>query len=1044
MTHRVRVVRPDDLLNLEFECVNLELDASDPRHPALVPIAAASPAFLIVHFPPQSIVESAFFEPSPIPPPPDPPGTSRPVRPLPPPRQPVASGVEARLSGPSRLVFRLEPDPGMRIPYFLDALLDWSLLVQNVNPLADAGTDPNQPAAAPPITRPTSAQTAIELPYGLVLSPTSKAAWLHAREPVTHAGWTEVWHTRLAQRTNDAPEPGVVEPSLDRPMPLRAIWAQGFDPAKPPATAEMALEDPALGTTAMSDYDRRQIVILTSAFHGYVYARPGRDMVRYLPTPIDVERLMLTPLGGWLRSRGTWDPPRALLPPTDQPDLLEDWRQFFERAQEWQPGDLIPAEGDLPFVPAPEGALGDPLTLSEWTHVASQGRDHYVRIVYEGCLYPTTHPASLVKVTERRFRDIDGTPVAYLSQHMYVVVRKPEAVFASNTVPAGRAMPLKRVRLTTPVTPPIEHPKSGPGAIAGTDFSFWIVTRDPGTGAVGDFRLSGIATDVALNSIDFSAPLIFVPRGEQRLDLVQGAYRSSEGGRRRAFAVPGQQLTYAERSGSAADNTTMTTDALLLDTDAVDGIDCPFRPRLDAADVRIPAIEQLLGAGGRTTIGLSPDYIARDFNGGTGVFAEILGSCKVEFSANRAGGISTPNLDVRSLSRDFGPLSGDVKKAAAGEFDPALFFPPGTAKLFGTLDLSELILPGTIAERAPKLQTLGDAAGSRVTVFDWAPELAEHVTVGILRFERTPETTLAITGRIENPAGFAAGQAGPRSIMQGQLQNFRLLFGSVVLIKFLSFRFEAESGKKPRIDVALDASAGTPVTFKGDLDFIETLSHSIPPGLFGDGPSLDVDESRIRAGFGIGLPPLEVGIFALKNVTFSTALELPFTDGKPFLDFSFSERHHPFLLAVTLFGGGGFFHLQVDAGGVRLLEAALEFGVVAALDLGVASGSVHYMAGIYFSVAGDRATLAGYLRCGGEMRVLGLMSITVEFNLTLGYAEPKAFGRATLTVEVEIACFSKSVSLTVERRFGKGSGDPRFAESFDSPGVWRRYAEAFA
>jgi hypothetical protein len=62
------------------------------------------------------------------------------------------------------------------------------------------------------------------------------------------------------------------------------------------------------------------------------------------------------------------------------------------------------------------------------------------------------------------------------------------------------------------------------------------------------------------------------------------------------------------------------------------------------------------------------------------------------------------------------------------------------------------------------------------------------------------------------------------------------------------------------------------------------------------------------------------------------------------------------------------------------------------------------------------------------------------------YAAPidKAKGTATLTVEVEVACFSKSVSLTVERAFGGQGGDPTFAEMMDTLQLWNEYAAAFA
>jgi hypothetical protein len=48
-----------------------------------------------------------------------------------------------------------------------------------------------------------------------------------------------------------------------------------------------------------------------------------------------------------------------------------------------------------------------------------------------------------------------------------------------------------------------------------------------------------------------------------------------------------------------------------------------------------------------------------------------------------------------------------------------------------------------------------------------------------------------------------------------------------------------------------------------------------------------------------------------------------------------------------------------------------------------------------------------------------------------------------LTVSVEVACFSKSVELTVERAFG-GSGDPTFVDLFTVPEEWNEYALAFA
>ncbi|MEJ2266994.1 MAG: hypothetical protein P8X95_26410, partial [Anaerolineales bacterium] len=69
---------------------------------------------------------------------------------------------------------------------------------------------------------------------------------------------------------------------------------------------------------------------------------------------------------------------------------------------------------------------------------------------------------------------------------------------------------------------------------------------------------------------------------------------------------------------------------------------------------------------------------------------------------------------------------------------------------------------------------------------------------------------------------------------------------------------------------------------------------------------------------------------------------------------------------------------------------------------------------------GDRwvVTLAGYLRMGGELSVLGLISVSLEFYLIFAYEIQKnaAYGRATLTVKVEVLFFSTSVEITVEKR----------------------------
>ena len=111
---------------------------------------------------------------------------------------------------------------------------------------------------------------------------------------------------------------------------------------------------------------------------------------------------------------------------------------------------------------------------------------------------------------------------------------------------------------------------------------------------------------------------------------------------------------------------------------------------------------------------------------------------------------------------------------------------------------------------------------------------------------------------------------------------------------------------------------------------------------------------------------------------------------------------------------------------------------------------MHVFAGIYFKLEkrdGElQVVLTGYLRLGGAVSVLGIVTISVEFNLSFTYdsGTKKVTGRATLMVSVEIAFFSISVELSVERSFGRDGGDPAFGDLIHTPAVWAEYADAFA
>jgi hypothetical protein len=65
--------------------------------------------------------------------------------------------------------------------------------------------------------------------------------------------------------------------------------------------------------------------------------------------------------------------------------------------------------------------------LDQWVHRSTMGRDHYVRTVERGYLYPTGHRAVHVTVSARTIGDnMRGEPVAYIEKKRYVQLRDPE------------------------------------------------------------------------------------------------------------------------------------------------------------------------------------------------------------------------------------------------------------------------------------------------------------------------------------------------------------------------------------------------------------------------------------------------------------------------------------------------------------------------------------------------------------------------------------------------------------------------------------------
>jgi len=275
------------------------------------------------------------------------------------------------------------------------------------------------------------------------------------------------------------------------------------------------------------------------------------------------------------------------------------------------------------------------------------------------------------------------------------------------------------------------------------------------------------------------------------------------------------------------------------------------------------------------------------------------------------------------------------------------------------------------------------------------------------------------------------------------LKNFtlRLLPG----IKFIELTFDeltflSNQAGATKVNVKLRSSK-----FMGPLDFVNDLQTYLKQLASKVGIVLDIQPVSVTAGFEFSLPSISAGMFSLSNVRFESAVRLAFLEDDPFsVRFAFSQRTRPFLLSFGIFGGGGFIAIELTAKGVKEIEAALEFGAVAALDLVVARGAVQIMGGFYFRRNGDGMILMGYFRAYGELTILSIVSMSIQFWLTLSYEQRsggEAFlvGECTVSVDIHIGFFSVGASMTLRREFSKGSGSASYLPLGGRPTLLRTF-----
>lgn len=502
------------------------------------------------------------------------------------------------------------------------------------------------------------ASTSIEAPALMYISPNQLAGFMHrlkadvkaavekteglriqTTDPLSGAKGeiTELWHTALGVKLKD----GKISDDLPLLTTIRALWA--FD-------ANKQMESiPGRNQPFMASLDANNR-------HKLVHTTSNYNITGYNPKAVPVNKLMLTALGAYI-----------------------DLHAFFD-------------------VPTPADTY---LNIIEWQHFATLGRDHYVKVVEEGYLFPFGHKAAIVKITERKFEK--NRKAAVNRQRMFIVVIEKEVLY-DRSDPNNKfiSFPFQAVRIETSFTPDIDNPADStiitvaPQGDANrknkekinTAYNFYIKTG----GEPYNFDITVTDKEGGMQKVKMPLAFLenFIARHEKYPQEIIKNYNDKQPQLNTAEFYR-QKIAYAE---SLLDNdTTFETDEI-----SFGAIPYPntgegsirFHPIMQWADIYLDQVSQLTNSKDPVRIGLVDDA-----NPGH-VFASVSQGGKVDFSggADKSGGFLSPNMQITALSRLQGPVGGAIDDISnmifkASEFFKALDNLP-VAKIFGAIEIFSL------------------------------------------------------------------------------------------------------------------------------------------------------------------------------------------------------------------------------------------------------------------------------------------------------------------------------------------------------------------
>lgn len=475
-----------------------------------------------------------------------------------------------------------------------------------------------------------------------------------------------------------------------------------------------------------------------------------------------------------------------------------------------------------------------------------------------------------------------------------------------------------------------------------------------------------------------------------------------------------------------------------------------FRPRLGRPEIRersaaeawgfevaLPALRSLLGAApeaARARMAFARDY---EINGEAEDCAyQVAGDAlDVNFAgaSNRSGGLVSPRLAADAVSRTHGLVNLEGTRS----LDPAKLLSDGASllgfdlrALVGQITTPPAMTTALVPGRPPEVKMVWESVPLRAFPEPPAPGV----------FKPGTDSKLTMTVVSSPTVNQITCHVGSFSLVMPPGAD------ALLELSFESLTFTQTGHRPPTLDVK-----GIDAKFVGKLKLLQVLQESV--GLASAGPKIELSPAGITARYLLPVPDVGLLAFTMSNLVFSAGVSVPFTKDPVAVCLGFGSREKPFTLTVLAFGGGGYVDFEIVHTGLRRFEVSLEFGAAVAISIGIASVEIHAFGGIRFALQRDGAVkLTGYIRIGGSVDLLGLVSVSIELRVELDYRVDtnRMVGRAKLVLEIDLTLYSDSIEVDsgewviaggdARRRALRGDPLSRRRASVDA---WAAYLEKF-